>query len=69
MTDHREAFCYGQRALVEPAAHTEVASGKALDTLEAAPEEVESTVGRQKLRSRIEPAVLSLSRGDFAMAS
>jgi hypothetical protein len=33
---------------------TEVASGKALDTLEAAPEEVELTVDRQKLRSRID---------------
>jgi hypothetical protein len=51
---------------------TEVASGKALDTLEAAPEEVELTVDRQKLRSRIDRLrlpVRSLSRGDFAMAS
>jgi hypothetical protein len=33
---------------------TEVASGKALYTLEAAPEEVELTVDRQKLRSRMD---------------
>jgi hypothetical protein len=37
-----------------PLTITEVESGKALDTPEAAPEEVDLTVDRQKLRSRMD---------------